>query len=78
VRSALFWDIEHIILALPYRRFETTYRAHPQGSKISTRTNELKQTSGTNSDTLIFPINFTSLPFQNFTLPDHKAEQKFT
>ena len=33
VRTALFWAITQRIVVIPYRRFETTYRSHLQGSK---------------------------------------------
>ena len=33
-RTALFWAITQRVLAITYRRFETTYRSHIQGSRI--------------------------------------------
>ena len=78
MRSVLFWDIKHIILAIPYRRFETTYWAHLQGSRNSTRTNELNRTSGTESDMLVFTINFYFSVISKFYVVDHTAEQNFT
>ena len=32
-RCTLFWDITQRIMAIPYRRFGTTYRFHIQGSR---------------------------------------------
>jgi len=32
-RSALFWDITQLTVAIPYRHFGTTYRAHLQRSR---------------------------------------------
>ena len=34
LRSALFWEITRHIVVIPYRRFETSYRSHFQGSEI--------------------------------------------
>jgi hypothetical protein len=34
LRSALFWVITKRILAIPYRRFGTTFRSHLQGQEI--------------------------------------------
>jgi len=31
-RTALFWAITQRVVAIPYRRFGTTYRSHLQGS----------------------------------------------
>jgi len=79
------WDLpsfeifKHIILAIPFRPFETTNRSHLQGSKNSTRTNELNQTNATENDMIIFPINFYfSGVISKFYVADHTAEQKFT
>jgi len=35
--SALFWDFTQRRMVIPYRRFGTTYRSHPQGSRRPTR-----------------------------------------
>jgi len=35
MRPALFWDTTQHIVALPYRRFETTDRSHIQGPNLS-------------------------------------------
>jgi hypothetical protein len=34
MRTALFWVITQRIVVIYYRRFGTTYRTHPQGSRI--------------------------------------------
>ena len=34
LRSALFWDITRRHVVIVYRRFETTYPSHLQGSRI--------------------------------------------
>jgi hypothetical protein len=34
MRTALFWPITQHAVVIPYRRFETTYRPHLQGSRI--------------------------------------------
>jgi len=33
VKTALFWVITQQVVVIPYRRFGTTYRSHPQGSR---------------------------------------------
>jgi hypothetical protein len=34
-RFALFWDITKCRVVIPYQRFDTTYRSHFQGSRIT-------------------------------------------
>ena len=34
LRTALFWVVTHRIVVISYRRFGTTYRSHPQGSRL--------------------------------------------
>jgi hypothetical protein len=36
MRSALYWDITRRRVVIVYRRFETTYRYHLQGSRADT------------------------------------------
>jgi len=33
MRTALFWVITQRVVVISYRRFGTTYRYHPQGSR---------------------------------------------
>jgi len=34
IRTTLFWVITRRVVVISYRRFATTYRSHPQGSRI--------------------------------------------
>ena len=34
MKSALFWDITHRMVTIPYRRFGTTYESHLKGQEI--------------------------------------------
>jgi len=34
MRTALFWVITQQVVVIPYRRLGTSYRPHPQGSRI--------------------------------------------
>ena len=34
VKSAVFWGITRLRVVIVYRRFGTTYRSHPHGSRV--------------------------------------------
>jgi hypothetical protein len=44
-RTKLFWVIMHRVAVISYRRFGTTYRSHPQGSRNLLRYNPEERSS---------------------------------
>ena len=61
VRSALFWDLTEPRMAVPCRRFVTTYRFHPQGSNSP---REVKGCMTIQDETdRLFPVVSAELPF---------------
>ena len=52
MKTALFWVITQQVVVIPYRRFGTTYRSHPQGSRNQkSRTRQKISYEGNECDT---------------------------
>ena len=47
MRTSLFWAITQRVVVIYYRRFGTTYRYHPQGSRIQNIQKFLNPEDGT-------------------------------
>ena len=57
MRSALFWDITQPMLAIPYRRFGTTYESHLKGQGIQEKSRYLPTTNQPTNQIANQPIN---------------------
>jgi len=51
MKSALFWDITQPMVAIPYRRFGTTYESHLKGQEIQGESRYLPTYQPTNKST---------------------------
>jgi hypothetical protein len=57
MRTGLFWVITQPVVVISYRRFEKTYRSHPQGSRIQkAHISKLRNSCGTSTAVQIEPF----------------------